>query len=177
MTSKVFPWGTKVSPAFRAKVIQICKNLNWTDNHASWLMGCMAFESGESFSSSVKNAAGSGAIGLIQFMPATAKGMGVTTVWLSRLTAEEQLDYVEQYFKPYASKIKSLNDMYMAILLPKYVGKPDSSVLFSGGISYRQNSGLDKNKDGLVTKAEACQKVLEKLLKGMTETYRSEWPE
>lgn len=176
MTNKL-AWGNKVSPEFRTKVIQICNGFKWSESHACWLMGCIAFESGETFSSSVKNAAGSGAIGLIQFMPATAKDMGVTTVWLSRLTPEAQLDYVEEYFRPYAHKINSLNDMYMAILLPKYVGKPDSSVLFSKGVSYRQNSGLDKNKDGLVTKAEACQRVFEKLLKGMTEPYRSEWPE
>lgn len=175
--TNVLAWGNKVSPEFRTKVLQICNNLKWSKNHACWLMACIAFESGETFSSSVKNAAGSGAIGLIQFMPATAKDMGVTTVWLSRLTPEEQLNYVEEYFRPYARKINSLNDMYMAVLLPKYVGKPDSSVLFSKGISYRQNSGLDKNKDGLVTKAEACQKVMEKLLKGLTGPYRSEFPE
>ena len=138
MTSKVFPWGNKVSPAFRAKVILLCKNLGWTDNHAIWLMGCMAFESGETFSSSVKNAAGSGAIGLIQFMPATAKGMGVTTVCLSRITPEEQLDYVEQYFKPYARKISSLNDMYMAILLHIVVTCPGGMALIPIGCWFRK---------------------------------------
>lgn len=41
-------------------------------------MAAMAFESGETFSPSIKNAAGSGAVGLIQFMPSTAKALGTS---------------------------------------------------------------------------------------------------
>jgi soluble lytic murein transglycosylase-like protein len=37
-------------------------------------MACMAWESGRSFRPDVKNMAGSGATGLIQFMPTTAAG-------------------------------------------------------------------------------------------------------
>lgn len=159
-------WGQKVNPTFRAKVLEICRGFGWTNDHASWLMSCMAFESGETFSPSVKNAAGSGATGLIQFMPATAQGMGTTTAALAAMSAVQQLDYVQRYFKPYAARIKSLPDMYMAILLPKYVGQPDDAVLFSGGVAYRQNAGLDTNRDGQVTKAEAAGKVAAKYNKG-----------
>lgn len=159
-------WGQKVTPEFRNRLLQLCRKHGWTNDHANWLMAAMAFESGETFSPSIKNAAGSGATGLIQFMPSTAKGLGTTTSDLAKMSAVGQLFYVEQYFKPYAKRIASLPDMYMAILLPKYIGQPDSSVLFSGGIAYRQNSGLDTNKDGLVTKLEASAKVSEKFLKG-----------
>ena len=34
------------------------------------------------------------------------------------MTAEEQLDYVEEYFKTSKGKLKSLEDVYMAILWP-----------------------------------------------------------
>ena len=167
MSTFQLAWGQKVSPAFRAKVLDICRGFGWSNDHASWLMSCMAFESGETFSPSVKNAAGSGATGLIQFMPATARGLGTTTADLATLTAEQQLDFVKQYFKPYAARVKSLPDMYMAILLPKFVGQSESAVLFSEGIAYRQNAGLDANRDGRVTKAEAASKVAAKLSKGM----------
>jgi hypothetical protein len=159
-------WGQKVSPEFRNRLIQLCRRHEWTNDHANWLMAAMAFESGETFSPSIKNAAGSGATGLIQFMPSTAKGLGTTTADLAKMSAVDQLFYVEQYFKPYAKRIKSLPDMYMAILLPKYIGRPDESVLFSGGIAYRQNSGLDTDRDGVVTKLEAAAKVSEKFIKG-----------
>lgn len=164
-------WGKKVDEAFRNEVFAICTRFGWREQHASWLMGCMAFESGHTFSPTIKNAAGSGAIGLIQFMPATARGLGTSTELLSKMSAEGQLRYVELYFKAYAARIDSLSDMYMAILLPKYVGKPEESVLFSSGIAYRQNSGLDANDDGKVTKAEATARVSATYQLGMTERY------
>ena len=127
----------------------------------------MHFETGGTFSPSIRNAAGSGATGLIQFMPSTAKGLGTTTDKLALMTAVEQLDYVARYFRPYAKRVKTLSDMYMAILLPSAIGKPENHPLFSGGVAYRQNSGLDTDKDGKVTKAEASAKVMKRLVDGV----------
>jgi hypothetical protein len=170
---KTIAWGRKVSAEFLAKVEAMCLSFHWDwDTAESDVMSCMAFESGETFSPSIKNAAGSGATGLIQFMPATANGLGTTTDVLAKMTAEQQLDYVKKYFQPYASRIRSLSDMYMAILLPKYVGQSDVSVLFTEGtVSYRQNAGLDANSDGKITKAEAASKVLAKRSKGLQDPY------
>lgn len=161
-------WGMRVSTGFAQGVIALCSEFGWGPEHPSWLMACMAFESGETFSPSVRNAAGSGAVGLIQFMPATAAGLGTTVENLQLLSAESQLAYVKQYFKPYAARIHSLSDMYMAILLPKYVGQTGNSVLFlDPSVAYRQNSGLDTNHDGQITKDEATSKVLAKLQRGL----------
>lgn len=160
-------WGNAVPPEFRRKVIAISQGFGWPDDGPSWLMACIAFESGGTFSPSIRNAAGSGATGLIQFMPNTAIGLGTTTDQLAAMTALEQLDYVKAYFKPYASRIKSLTDMYMAILLPKAVGMPDDFKLFSEGAGYRQNAGLDANNDGTITKIEAAGRVQATLWKGM----------
>lgn len=159
-------WGDKVSPEFRTKVVEICKGFGWKYEYGSWLMACMAFESGETFSPTVKNGAGSGAIGLIQFMPSTAKALGTSVDELRSMTAVEQLEYVRQYFKPFALKIRSLSDMYMAILLPRYIGLDDASVLFENSIAYAQNRGLDLNRDGRVTKAEATHRVAAELERG-----------
>lgn len=168
-------WGQKVSPEFRAGVRDIAEGFGWLTERASDLMACMAFESGESFSPKVHNGAGSGAIGLIQFMPATAAYLGTSPHDLIAMTAEQQLYWVKQYFKPYASRILSLPDMYMAILLPKYVGASDDSVLFSSGIIYRENSGLDTDHDGKITKAEAASLVRQKLVKGLQFATDEEW--
>ena len=97
-------WGKKVSDAFRSRVVEICTNLGSDPN---WLMACMAFESAHSFSPSIVNKAGSGAIGLIQFMPATANALGTTTEHLATMTAVQQLDYVEKYFLPRKGKPNS----------------------------------------------------------------------
>lgn len=140
------------------------------------LIGCMAWESAETFSPSIKNAAGSGATGLIQFMPATAKGMGTTVDKLAAMTQVEQLNYVYRYFLPYKGKLRNLGDVYMAILWPAAVGKQDSHVLWSRAkkpVTYRQNIGLDVNKDGVITRAECIKKVTERYNRGKSKMRKA----
>jgi Transglycosylase SLT domain len=161
-------WGAKVSPEFKSKVISTAAQLGIDPD---WLMSCIAFESGETFSPSVKNAAGSGAVGLIQFMPQTAALLGTSTEDLAGMTAEKQLDYVARYFRHWAGKVKSLADLYMVILWPAAVGQPDYYVLFDRDDPnhpkrYLQNRGLDFNGDGKIVKQEAAAGVMEKLVKG-----------
>jgi hypothetical protein len=156
-------WGAKVSPTFRDRVWWICDELGLDPD---WLMACMHWESGGSFSASVRNAAGSGAVGLIQFMPKTAVTLGTSVDKLAAMTAEDQLNFVYRYFLPHDGKLKSLADTYMAILWPAAIGKPDGYAIFSEGIAYKQNAGLDVNNDGSVTKAECAAKVMERLVQG-----------
>lgn len=157
-------WGAKVSAVFRDRVRWMAEDLQLEAND---LMACMAWESGRSFRADVKNMAGSGATGLIQFMPATARSLGTTVEALAAMTAEDQLNFVWKYFKPHKGRLTSLADIYMAILWPAAVGKADDFALFTGGVAYRQNAGLDTNRDGKVTKAEAARKVLGLLEEGL----------
>ena len=126
----------------------------------------MAFETGGTFNPAEKNKAGSGATGLIQFMPSTAEGLGTTTDELAKMSRTEQMKYVEKFLSNKGISGKGLSDVYMAVLFPAAVGKPDDFVLFgkgamSGytGTAYEQNRGLDANNDGSITKAEASAKV------------------
>jgi hypothetical protein len=165
-------WGAKVSREFREKIAAICARIAIVD--ASWLMACMAFETGHTFDPAKRNPV-SGATGLIQFMPSTAAGLETNTDELARMSAEDQLEYVERYFKPYAGRIRSLSDCYMAILWPKAIGEPDDFALFSAGQAYAQNKGLDLDPDGagplqpdhVVTKDEATAFVRAALAKGL----------
>lgn len=164
-------WGAKVSPTFRERVRWIADDLDIgpaTGTPApDWLMTCIAWETGRSFRPDVKNMAGSGATGLIQFMPSTARALGTSVEKLAAMSAEDQLNFVWKYFRPYDGRLRSLADCYMAILWPAAVGKPDSYALFTGGVAYRQNAGLDTNKDGRVTKAETAAKVSALLPEGL----------
>ena len=157
-------WGSKVSQVFKDRIIWTANDLGMDPNH---IMACIAFESAETFSASIKNAAGSGATGLIQFMPKTAKDLGTSVTALAKMTPEDQIKYVYRYFLPYKGRLKTLEDVYMAILWPRAIGKPATFPLFTGGVAYRQNAGLDTNKDGIVTKYEAAKKVREKFERGM----------
>lgn len=165
----MLPWGAKVSDAFVKKLLDICNRMDWGPDLADELMGCIAFESGRTFSPEIRNAAGSGATGLIQFMPATARDLDTTTDELARMSAVDQLDYVYRYFTKYGwhKRVSRLEDMYMAILLPKYISSPLGTVLFNdGNQAYAQNRGLDANQDGQITKAEAAAKVRAVYLEG-----------
>lgn len=174
INGKHLAWGLKVSADFRNKVFAIADKLGMPDQDgANWLMAIMAFESGRSFSPSKRNIAGSGATGLIQFMPDTAKGMGTSTASLSRMTPETQLDWVYKYFRPYAGKLNSLESAYMAVLRPANINSAMGAVLFRrGSTAYSQNSGLDKNRDGTITKYEAAEKVRLTLNEGLGTKYR-----
>lgn len=156
-------WGSKVTQEFKDSVRWIAEALQLPGTDGpNWLMACMAFESGRSFNPAIKNAAGSGAVGLIQFMPTTAKSLGTSIDALAKMTPVQQLNYVFKYFSPQKGKLKNLGDVYMAILWPAGVGKDDSYVLWNKDTkptTYRQNAGLDVNKDGNILRGEALAKI------------------
>ncbi len=188
VASRPLAWGARVSAVFRDRVFWIAEDLGLNADH---LMTCMAWESGRSFRSDVRNMAGSGATGLIQFMPATAlpyfhsaeaiKRMTAAQRLangraacdrLAAMTAEDQLNYVWRYFAPYKGRLRNLGDVYMAILWPGGVGQTDAYVLWEKGsrpTTYRQNAGLDANKDGRITRAETVAKVAALLPEGLAE--------
>ena len=151
------PGSENTSQAFKDKVVQIAARL---DTNPNFLMAVMSFESGATFSPSVPNKAGSGAVGLIQFMPKTALGLGTSTEELVQMTAEAQLDFVEKHFKPFKGRLKTIEDTYMAVLLPKAVGKGSEFVLFERpSVAFNQNKGLDIDGDGRITVFDASFKV------------------
>jgi hypothetical protein len=160
-------WGARVSAAFKAKLIQIAQSIGVDPDY---LISAMAFETGETFNPSIRNR--SGATGLIQFTPATASELSTNTDDLANMTAEDQMDFVEKYFDPYKSMLETIEDVYMAILWPAAIGKPNSWVLFSKpSPEYNRNSGLDADKDGNVTKEEAAAMIRAKLRKGRGAGY------
>lgn len=177
-------WGQKVSQTFLNRLAWICKditpNMNLNDS-MNGLMACMAFETGNTFSPSIKNAAGSGATGLIQFMPNTIihyyYSRDVINKWtseerkakqkecldkLAAMSAEDQLNIVHWYFKDYKGRIKSTGDWYMAIFMPKGLGKDNKTILINGKTqpkAYSQNQGLDKAKKGYITKGDCLHQI------------------
>lgn len=155
-------WGARCRPEFIAKVRAIAAAIGCDPSH---LMAAMYFES--RLDPAAVNPS-SNATGLIQFMPSTAEGLGTTVDALREMGALEQLDFVASYFAPFAGKLRSLSDLYMAILWPAAVGAPDDSVIFpAGSKALLANRGLDIDHDGEVTKAEAASFVAKALENGL----------
>jgi hypothetical protein len=153
----------KTTISFRNKVVQISKELGVDPNY---LMAAMSFETGGTFSPAIRSFSGSGATGLIQFMGPTARSLGTTTTALAKMSPEEQLNYVKKYFWRYRNRLKTLEDVYMAILYPAAIGKGPNHVLFrQGTISYQQNKGLDGPPvKGFVTVGDATKKVSQRFV-------------
>jgi hypothetical protein len=172
ITTHALAWGRAVSNEFNQKVVTIAGRLGTNPN---WLMAAMAFETNGTFRPSFRDGSG---VGLLQFQPQTAKLLGTTIDQLAAMTVMQQLDYVELYLQPYAGRMNTVGDMYMAILYPIAIGQLDSYVLFNADSSdphnrkeYRLNKYLDVNGDGKVTKAEVTVRFLDTLNKGLGSNY------
>ncbi len=171
LDGRTVSWGKKFSPKFKASLFWIEDQLHLD---ADKLANCIAFETGATFDPAIKNLAGSSGTGLIQFMEATVKQMikrypvlaqqATNTKELAKLTAEQQLGWVYYYFRGFGSDFSAWTqeDVYMAILYPAAIGKDPEWVMpwKYGQLAYKQNAGLDLNKDRKITKKEAAAGVL-----------------
>ena len=156
---------------FGKKLIEVANNLGINPD---WLMLVFYIETGASVSKEISHKARNGktnATGLIQFMPATARGLGTTVDKLREMSNIEQLDYVEKYLRPYKGKMKSLVDCYLAVFFPAAIGKPSNWVLETKSLLAatvaRYNPLYDTNKDGKITVGEIEKKLREFVPKGV----------
>src|SRR5690606_3935899 len=130
-----------VTPEFLRRVEEVAESVGTEPEH---LMAVMSFETGETFSPSVRNPApGSTATGLIQFLEPTARGLGTTTAELARMSPVEQLDYVERYLAPHRGRIGTVEGLYSSILAGRAVPEAESTLFADGTRAYRANAGLD----------------------------------
>ena len=169
---------TQNRTAFIARVKQLAKTFNANPN---WFMALFNSETGGTFKADTYNRSGSGAVGLIQFMPRTAQDLGATTSFLASLSNVAQLDWVEKYIRRQLANIglmaiKDYDDLYLLVFYPVAVGKPDAYTIPLSGIGYRQNAGIDVNKDGVITVADFKAFIRSKIpvgeLSGFTTRFR-----
>ena len=147
---------------FTEKVNNICTELRI---EANWLMFVMWFES--KLNPQAVNPI-SGATGLIQFMPSTARGLGTTTAVLKRMSNVQQLDYVLAYLRPYKGRMKRWVDVYLAVFYPRAMGNPN--FVITPDIVAKQNKIFDLNKD-LDISVKEIETVLRKSIPEQYKTY------
>ncbi|MFD1632035.1 hypothetical protein [Pseudopedobacter beijingensis] len=148
---------------FFQKLSEMCNRLGVTiDDVAS----VMWIETGKTFDPKIKNP-NSSASGLIQFMEATAKGLGTTTTQLRAMSNIEQLTYVEKYFKNQINafgKPKDFFDVYTLVFYPTWLKMADTAQMTIS--ASKANIGIDTyfgNKDGIVSKGEFRKFAMSKL--------------
>lgn len=142
-----FPGLAETPMAFKAELCRIAERNGWDPAPIATVM----FLEGSKYRASTKNSIG--AVGLIQFMPSTAKALGTTTNELAAMSELEQLKFVEKYFKMVGLPAGArTGDYYIATFLPGFMGKSDATVMSVAGEKiYDGNKGLDRNKDGVIT--------------------------
>jgi peptidoglycan hydrolase-like protein with peptidoglycan-binding domain len=114
------------SPEFNDKLNKIGQKLGVDPKD---LMRIMQFETAGTMSPS-KQSGTSDAVGLIQFMPDTARDLGTTTEKLAKMSAVEQLDYVYRFYDINGVKPgMGVGDLYMLTFMPRYVHEKDDTVL------------------------------------------------
>jgi hypothetical protein len=157
-------WGNRVSPDFRANAISVANNVGIDPN---WLMAIIAFETAYTFSPSAHNPHSS-ATGLIGFLESTAEALGTTVSFIANMDPVQQLSLVEEYLQPYAGRMNSIADAYMAVFDPSALKKPTNQIIFQQGTrAYSANSGLDPTGLGFITKAMAAAPVEAALVAGL----------
>jgi hypothetical protein len=143
------------TPEFRRSLEEMAIRL---EGDATAIAAVMSLETIGTYDPAIRNKL-SGATGLIQFMPGksgSAVRLGTTTDDLAKMTAEEQLVYVERYLEPFKGRYKRPIDAYLAVFAPSGVGKSDDFVLYSGGKAVSQNKGFDLDKNGVITVGEVA---------------------
>lgn len=150
---------TDLGPEFLNKVKKISGEIGCEYRD---LLSLMQIESG--LNPYVPNLAGYGAYGLIQFQPATLRGLGYQPEDLLRMTPVQQLDIVKKHLVS-QKKAKGLNgtlnagQLYGLVLAPGYVN--NSYFYAQGSKGYSANANLDKkygNNNGKIEKSDlaAC---------------------
>lgn len=173
-------WSAHVPAEFLNKVKAWCKKHNLWADAPSAVMGCIAFETGRTFSPTIQNGAGAYYFGLIQFGKAAAKDLGTTVEELVKLSQLEQLDWVFKYFEMWMKRGKRytrLEDFYLTIFYPAAVGKKPDEVIFRKDVEteklgYTQNRGFDFNKDGMITVGEINTLIYTAYYEGLLPTNR-----
>lgn len=129
----------------------------------------MALETGRTFSPAIRNPK-SGAVGLIQFMPATARSLGTTSEALAQMSAVEQLEFVELYLQRALKNHSHLRpvDYYLAVFYPAAIGAPlDAGFIARGSAAYEANrTAFDPEGKGYITPQDLADRMAHVMAQG-----------
>lgn len=162
-------FASRLTPSQISKVEAVCIKLGILPD---WLLAVMYMES--KLNPQATNPV-SGSVGLIQFTRDKA-GVNYKTINgkkyilsdLKKMDFIAQMDVVYEYFKSSTNKMTSFADVYLVTFFPLAVGKPDSYVMQTSGLSASliasQNPIFDLNKDKKITKGEFITYIEKKYL-------------
>lgn len=166
----------RTSMAFRRKLVEVAERLGVDPDY---LATVISFESAGTFDPAIRNPY-SGCVGLIQFCRKAAEnaaaeaGLSMTAEeaqdWLGRMSAENQLDHVESYFRSVGRGKRglTLEQMYLLVFAPSFAFSPPSSTAYAkGSDAYDKNKPMDTDGDGRITVSDISKKIVSKYNEGL----------
>jgi hypothetical protein len=144
--------GHRFTEENKNKITKLCQDLNLNEKG---LYKCILYESSGNPQAVNKI---SGATGIIQWTPRTARRYGTTVEKIYNMSMSEQIDLLYEYFKD-KRNLKSYKEVRLAIFSPKHMRKGVDHILADNTTKFgkkiiEQNPGLDINKDGIITIGE-----------------------
>ena len=151
--TEITPWS--IDEPFKNKLKEVAATLGVKPID---LIAVMHSETGGTLNPAEPNKADGKAMGLIQFMPATAIGLNTTRENLSNMSRVEQLAYVEKFFRVnHLPKGADETRIYATTFLPAYASRPgpilvtpDSGVPLDKQF-YEKNKYFDPGNLGYIT--------------------------
>ena len=136
---------------------QIIRIADTVDVPAEWIMCLIDMESNHQ--TTIKNRMGSGATGLIQWMPATAAQFGLSVDELRSMEHHEQAELIQKYLLKEVHAhggFWSFTDLYLGVLYPAArrelkLANYDYELFAYGSVAEKQNHGLNYDKQGGVS--------------------------
>lgn len=171
-------FGQKLSPEQKQAINDIAYDLGRRGFRvqADDIAVFMALETGGTFDPAIRaQGRPNGAVGLAQFTEVAIRDMNsrrpshdqLSAARLAAMTFEEQSKIVAEYLsgvlgtRGMKGREVSGHDLYAAVFAPRAVGQPDSFVVYGrdrDGGAYHRNASLDRNGDGVITKAEMAER-------------------
>lgn len=143
------------TPQKSASIARVAKNIGVNPND---LAAVISFETRGTFSPSAKNPKSS-ATGLIQFMKGSGgtkgKYYGMSRDQFANLSFDEQMNYVERYFKERDKRFRAGNESRNAV--GDVYGAVTGYGYKRGTAAYDLNKVWDSNKNGIIEKGEMVQ--------------------
>jgi len=98
----------------------------------------------------------SGAVGLIGFLPSTAKYLGTSSDEIKQMNMSQQLNLTRKYLKIMAKdkKIDNITDLYLLIFRSTAIGKPDNYVIGEKDSKISLQNPIFVNEFGTITKGD-----------------------
>ena len=155
-TLKIYKMQKYFSKNDRKLIRDVCDSLGIATNHFYTIIKLESSGNKKAINKKSK------AVGLIGFLPKTAKRLGTSTEQILEMSNRDQILLTYKYFKSVSKgkKLKGMCNVYLAVLYPDAVNKTEEYVIGKkGSYTVKWNKALDLDNDSIITVKDVKQYI------------------